>query len=166
MPWKGSSSLTSCLPQFTFQIPRNQRQCSMLKGTNCFDVYTHLFPSVLATMLLKLKLCKDKAHSCHRDSSSGGKNRIPRNISYQANSSEASFPLVMLLFFPTRSYMIPTSCYIAWVFLMATRPLQLIYSFKSHLWHQIHRFISFPILRTHLPSHLKCKAKPSAAGTL
>lgn len=159
MPWAGSSSLTPSLPQFTFQIPWNQRQCSTLKRTKCFDVYTHLFPPMLATTLLKPKLYKDTAPSCHRDSSSECKNRIPRNISYQANSSEASFPLVTSLLFPTRSYIIPTSYYIAWVFLMDTHPLQLTYSFKSHLWHQIHCLISFPILRTHLPSHLKCKAK-------
>lgn len=128
-------------------------------------VSTHVSDHAHKTEELKLKLCKDTAPSSQSDSSSEATTK-PRG----------TFPIKPILlqlpslwshhhsFFPTGSYMIPTPCYLSQVkaqrhFPMDKLALQFIYSPKSHLWHQIHSLISFPALRTHLPSHLKCKAK-------
>lgn len=118
-----ATSPTSCLAKFTFQILWNQRHCSTLNPQSkeqvlwCLHTFasTHVSNHAPKTKELKLKLCKDTAPSSHSGSSSEGNNRIPRNISCQANSPTASLPLVTSLHFPTRFYTIPTSFYIAWV---------------------------------------------------
>lgn len=117
-----ATSPTSCLaPQFNFQILRNRRHCSTLiqrnKVLGCLHTFfsTHVSDHAPKTKELKLKLCKDTASSSCSDSSSAGNNRIPKNFSYQANSPAAAFPLVTSLLFPMRSYVIPTSCYVAWL---------------------------------------------------
>lgn len=112
------SYILSPPPKFNFQIFWNERHCSTLIQRNKLLWCLHtFFPSNHApqTKDLKLKLCEDTAPSSYSDSSLEGNNRTTRNSSYQANSPAASFPLVASLLLLTGSYIIPASCYVAWI---------------------------------------------------
>lgn len=164
---------TSCLLQFSFQSLWKETQCSTFTQRTilsclCTFVSTHVSDHAHKTKELKLKVCKDTAPSSHSDSNSEGHNKTMRNFSYQ--------PILLQLpslwshhhsFFPTGSYMIPPPCCLAQVkaqrlFPMDKLILQFISSLKTHLWHQTHSLISFPALRTHLPSSSEVQSQSPA----
>lgn len=154
---------TSCPLLFSSQSLWNETQCSTLTQRMALSCLHMNNDHAHNTKELKLKLCKDTAPSSHSHSSPEGDNKTLRNFPHQPIPLQ--LPSLWSHFFLSHRILCDSSSFLphsgqsSQALPNGQTHLQFIYSLKSHLWHQTHSLISFPALRTHLPSHLKCKAK-------